>query len=235
MAETSSIGPTATTLGIISKPLHVKILQTLAIAASTYVFGQMTTLSTMTVPALLQTRSANLLAQQFKKFFDRGVIAGPACIIPSHLIFGWLAWREPSRSTTSFKLYVTASALLFGALPWTEIIMGRTNRELLKRGSKAAQGDVEVTGKSSRIFRRVVESRTNDCEATDVEEDYKSQSTTAFFRNQSKNGLLRPEQQSTHQLVDNWAVCNLGRGIMMLGASLSGIWATINEDLSFFE
>ena len=144
--ESASSTPMATTLGIISKPLHVKLLQATALTLTGFTVGQTATLSWLTVPSILKTRSASLLGQQWRTFFNRGLVLGLGCIMPSSVIFGWLAWREPSMRTLSFRLYVTASALLLATVPYTELLVNSTNRELKKRSDEATSADVEVCG-----------------------------------------------------------------------------------------
>lgn len=236
MAEAPPTEAIATTLGIISKPLHVKLLQTAAMTLAAFVGGQTATVSFLTVPSILQTPSASLLARQWRTFFDRGLIMGPGCIMPSSIIFGWLALREPSLRTQSFKLYSVASALLLGTVPYTMLLVNPTNAELKKRSDEAAQADVESGGRTSTTGTQdLAKNHANLLYRVDVKQSYNSQTTGQFIQNQYGSDAAKPEQQSTHRLVDNWALLNVGRGAMCIVAGLCGTWATISEDLSFFE
>lgn len=143
--------PLATTLGIISKPLTVKLGQTAALFLSAFAAGQTATVSLLTVPALLQTPSPALLVRQWRTFFDRGLLLGPGCIVPSSLLFGWLAWREPSTRTVSWRLYTAAAGLLAGTVPYTMALVNGVNGELKRRsggggGEVGAERDVEAGG-----------------------------------------------------------------------------------------
>lgn len=206
--------PTATTIGIISKPFHVKLLQTLSISASAFVGGQTATVSFLLIPAILKTRSASLLARQWRAFFNRGLIIGPGLMLPSSAVFFWLAFREPSWRTMSARLYAAAGALLAGSIPYTTLLVNPTNKVLKRRSDEAERGDLEVG---------------------DVHEEYKSDAFGTFSQKQYGKAAPKPNEKSTHQLVDDWAWLNLGRGIMGTAAGLCGMWAVVSEDLSFFE
>ena len=205
---------TATAIGIISRPLHIKLLQTLSITASAFVGGQTATVSFLLIPSILKTRSASLLARQWRTFFDRGLIIGPGLMLPSSAIFLCLAFREPTWRTLSAKLYTSAGILLASSIPYTMLLVNPTNAILKRRSDEAEQGDVE---------------------AGDVSEEYKPQSMGSFFSRQHRGAASKPKDKSTHQLIDDWAWLNLGRGVMGTVAGLCGLWALVSEDLSFFE
>ena len=208
--------PTANHIGIISKPLYVKLLQTTAITLAGFVGGQTATVSFLTIPALLKARSASLLARQWRAFFNRGLIIGPGCIMPSSVIFFWLAWREPTWRTLSAKLFTTAGALLLSTVPYTTFLVNPTNKELKKRSDEA-------------------NAATMDMEKSTVEESWEGEGIGAWFKREYGSKRTTQDQQSTHQLVDSWAWLNLGRGIGCVVAGVAGCWAVVSEDLSFFE
>lgn len=203
----------ATTLGVLKKPLSAKLAETLAVTASAFVGGQTATVSFLLIPSILKTRSASLLAQQWRAFFNRGLIIGPGLMIPSSAIFFWLASREPSWRTLSTKLFTSAGVLLASSIPYTTILVNPTNAVLKRRSDEASQGDVE---------------------AGDVQEQYKSDTMASFVQKQYGKSASSPQFKSTHQLVDDWAWLNLGRGVMGIAAGLCGMWAVVSEDLSFF-
>ena len=205
---------TATTIGIIRKPLYIKLMQTFSIAAATFSGGQTATVSLLTIPALLRARSASLLAIQWRTFFNRGLVLGPSLFFPSSAIFFFLAYREPSWRTLSARLYATAGVLLASSVPYTMLLLNPTNTELKRRSDDAEKGDSE---------------------AGEVQEEYKALSVGEFVRGEVGEERVTTQQKSTHQLVDGWAWWNLGRGSMALAAGVCGLWAVISEDLSFFE
>ncbi|KIW01091.1 uncharacterized protein PV09_07378 [Verruconis gallopava] len=118
-------------------PLSIRTLQAVGITVSAFLAGQQASLTYIATPALLQS-PAPLLVRQWKKCFDisRGVETMAALGLGA--LFGYLAYREPSSSTSSFRLYAAAAVLLPSTVPYTMVLMQPINAKLLHRADTMA-------------------------------------------------------------------------------------------------
>jgi hypothetical protein len=103
--------------------------------------GANISLSFMMIPSLLEA-PAPLLAKQWKKAYDKGKALAPPISLLASGIFGYLAYRERSTSTTAFSLYTTAAVLGPSIVPYTLIVMGPTNKKLLEKADSLASSTV---------------------------------------------------------------------------------------------
>lgn len=84
---------------------------------------------------------ASHLARQWQNIFDIGSKAGPVAALLSSGSFLY-AFRElPSSATFQRMLLVTAAGLVVSIVPFTFIVMSRTNNELRRRVSAASRDE----------------------------------------------------------------------------------------------
>merc|ERR1711981_326329 len=83
-----------------------------------------------------------LLIKQWKKSFEisTGIEGFSALALGG--IFSYLAYREPSGSTSAFKLYTTAAVLLPAAIPYTILLMKPINSKLLSKANSLAAATI---------------------------------------------------------------------------------------------
>ena len=232
----------ASFLGIVSKSVPLKMLQALGLSTagmitgvfklitSSLVSAQLTstffdsgltlTQTFITMPALLSpqpphTPSPRTLAQQFHANFDRAKYPAATVAWVGGGLFAYLAWREPSIRTTSFKCYVAAGLTCPLTVIYTLGVIMKTNISLIKR----AEG--------------------TDSEPVNIDKDDPRQRGERSLKRWAKIlvGLDEAEHKdmTTYALIDRWTALNLGRGILGVINIACCAWAVVDEDLSFFE
>jgi phospholipase/lecithinase/hemolysin len=117
-----------------------------------------TNLSTTIValPALLRA-DPSTLAAQWQLLYDHGIGPVVSLALSSSLGFATLAYRStltPSLTATGLvsytrrNLYIGAAVAMVGLAPYTQILMGSTNKELMRRATTGAKkedvGDVHA-------------------------------------------------------------------------------------------
>ncbi|KAI5243213.1 DUF1772-domain-containing protein [Aureobasidium subglaciale] len=123
----------------------IRVAQVVGLTASAYLAGSLGSFSFMSVPALMDA-PAPLLAKQWKKIFDIGKVTLPPLALVSGAIFGYLAYREPTDSS-SFNLYTAAAILVPSIVPYTVFVMSAVNNKLQDKATSLANAsltDVEV-------------------------------------------------------------------------------------------
>lgn len=113
-------------------------------------------------------------------------------------------------STKAFKTYALSAMLYPTSVLYVFTAMYSTNKELL---SRAESSGVQVAQNTE-----------------EVDTSLKAFINTTLDAKSPKN-----EEMSTHALVNKWAWLNLGRASILGAAAVSMVWASVNEDLSFFE
>lgn len=123
-------------------------------------------------------------------------------------------YAEPSTRTQSFRYYMAATLLYPTAVAYTVLTLHPTNNELASR----AEGPQSQS--------------TDTKSSTDGETDT---TLRTFLSTNFSTEAPVPDAMSTHALVNKWAWLNLGRAGIFSAAALMGVWASVSEDLSFFE
>lgn len=122
----------------------------------TQFIGNIAALSTITIPALVQSqkedhKSPSLLTKQWRALYETGKKKNPpiAAAVASSLTY--LAWSVrqggPLYKTTVYSrsgLYIAAAALTVGIVPYTLIFMTGTNSALMKKAESTSDADKEV-------------------------------------------------------------------------------------------
>jgi len=128
----------------VSFPL--RIAQAVGITATAFLAGQTASTTYLFTPALLEA-PAPLLARQWKKVWLTARSTAPVFSIGLSVLFGYLAYKEPSSHTPSFRLYALASFLLPSQIPYTLLLMGPLNSKILEKAeslSQTALSDIEA-------------------------------------------------------------------------------------------
>ncbi|KAI5200696.1 DUF1772-domain-containing protein [Aureobasidium subglaciale] len=123
----------------------IRVAQVVGLTASAYLAGTLGSFSFMSVPALMDA-PAPLLVKQWKRIFDIGKVTLPPLAIASGAIFGYLAYREPTDSS-SFNLYTAAAILVPSIVPYTLFVMSAVNNKLQDKTASLANAsltDAEV-------------------------------------------------------------------------------------------
>jgi hypothetical protein len=128
----------------------IRAIQAVGITAAAFLAGQQASLTYISTPALLES-PAPLLAKQWKKIFDvsAGVEGATSLLLGG--LFSYLAYREPSTASSSFKLYTTAAVLLPAAIPYTILLMKPINSKLLSKADSLASTAITDTAAESGV------------------------------------------------------------------------------------
>lgn len=217
-----SVGQTSSrTIGLILSPTSVRLAQTLGLTLSTYTVGQTISQSLFTVPALLRLPTPALLAET-TGLGTSNTIARSFTVVTT-AASAWLAYREPSTRTQAFRLYTTSAVVLGVSSLWSLFAVGALEREFSARNV-----DVETL--------KWIESGGQMPVLEDEE-----QGTRGMVRRWMGTGndlffpILESSQLSLRELVDRWALLNLGTAVMVAGGSLTMCWAVVSGDTSIFE
>ena len=101
-------------------------------------------LSTMTMPALIETSSTSpQLLQHWQRVFDRGHVQGPALSITTALIYTYVAWTQAALSA-SWRPFAIAAGVTLGMVPYTLILMDRVNKELFRAVEQSRSGKESI-------------------------------------------------------------------------------------------
>ncbi|KAL2062820.1 hypothetical protein VTL71DRAFT_5892 [Oculimacula yallundae] len=139
----------------------------------------------------------NLLIQQWGHMYDVGKKTGPIASSIASSAFFYLA----------YKTHVSSLALLNTTGPW----IGRN--WLYTLAGVLSVGIVPYTFAfilpTNKKLLRLVEG------------------TRRIEMSKEEVVLQSQEERNAHQLVDWWAVLNLGRGAMLVGSGVLGVWASL--------
>ncbi|ORY58743.1 uncharacterized protein BCR38DRAFT_446456 [Pseudomassariella vexata] len=116
------------------------IAASIGIAGSSWLAGNISSLSTISIPSLLDTPSVSphILALQWRNVFTRGKSSMPPGAIIIALSYGYLSYNQRSGGIHSWKRYLVAGMLTLCIVPFTIFMMSSTNEALLK----IAEGEV---------------------------------------------------------------------------------------------
>lgn len=100
--------------------------------------------SIVTLPALLSSQPL-ALATQWQLLYDHGVTPMASLASSSAIGFATLAYRTSGVASTGTRnMYVYAAVAAIGLAPYTQILMGNTNKTLMARAKAAAAGDAKA-------------------------------------------------------------------------------------------
>lgn len=178
-------------------PLPIRLAQVLGITSSLFLAGMTTSLSVSTVPRLLES-PASLLLRQWGHLYDGGKKTGPPVSLVAGLAYFFLAYRA----------HVS---------PWRH---GGANPALFAAAAALSLGIVPYTlavlARTNRaLLAKVAALRRWDVAGQEGEGEGEGR------------GLRSQEDESAHQLVDRWALLNLGRAGMLLASGLLGVWGVV--------
>ncbi|TKA71749.1 hypothetical protein B0A49_08161 [Cryomyces minteri] len=114
----------------------IRVAQALGLTASAVLCGHIASASYLVLPSIMQS-PAPLLAKQWKTMWVNDRNVGPAITAFSALVFGYLAYREPTETST-FKLYTAAAVLMPSVIPYTLLLVKPINDKLLKKAETLA-------------------------------------------------------------------------------------------------
>ncbi|EDP47080.1 hypothetical protein KXW38_001148 [Aspergillus fumigatus] len=114
------------------------LIKIVAITGGVWLSGKITAHSLVSVPALLQTRSADGLSpctilRVWRRIYEQGHRHSPQIAACTSTAFAYLAWCASDR--TPRLLYGTAACSVMGIVPYTLLFMGPTNSRLLERSA----------------------------------------------------------------------------------------------------
>ncbi|KAJ8076302.1 hypothetical protein PM082_000722 [Marasmius tenuissimus] len=107
--------------------------QALAIAGSAFLSGSIISISTVSAPALIVPGAfyfPNQVAQQWKALYTRGASTMPPLAILSSSAYFYLAYKLSNWSTGMTRKYIVAGLLTIGIVPYTLLVMAKTNEKL---------------------------------------------------------------------------------------------------------
>ncbi|KAA8570365.1 hypothetical protein EYC84_002659 [Monilinia fructicola] len=188
--------------------LPIRFAEVVAITASSALAGANLSISFITVPRILES-PPHLLLKQWNNLFQQGKAFFPvASLIPAGSYF-FLAYKQTSK--LKLKLFGAAGALAVGIIPYTLLFMLYTNSKLLGKVDEAQGVYANQSGgdwdddreRSDRSYKKSSSSRRKVLD--DDDEDVRT----------------------AHELVDRWALLNLGRSAMMIASAAIGTWTVM--------
>ncbi|KAE8355655.1 hypothetical protein BDV28DRAFT_31061 [Aspergillus coremiiformis] len=145
-------------------PPSLRAAQMVGIVSAGWISGNIAAFSANVVPGLLRSRReehypASSLVKQWRNFFENGRAQNPPIVALSAAAFLYLAWSvRPGSSGASHVpynsalWYCAAAALTLGTIPFTLIVMNRTNEALAQK----AKCDAESVNKDHEEVDRLV-------------------------------------------------------------------------------
>lgn len=126
------------------------------------------------------------------------------------------------------KLFGAAGALAVGIVPYTILFMMYTNTKLLGKVDEAQGVYANQTGGdwddgSSGSGRKHKKSSKDRERGERSDKSYKKSSSSRRKEVPEEDEDVR----TAHELVDRWAMLNLGRGVMMIASAAIGTWTVI--------
>ncbi|KAJ5889922.1 DUF1772-domain-containing protein [Penicillium tannophilum] len=139
-----------------SELLGFRVAQAIGISGAAWLSGNIAALSTITVPALVQSqnehhKSQSLLTKQWRALYEIGKKKNPPIAAAVASSLAYLAWSVrqggPLYKKTVYSrsgLYLAAAVLTVGIVPYTLICMTGTNSALMKKAESTSDADKEV-------------------------------------------------------------------------------------------
>ncbi|KAI9642284.1 hypothetical protein NHQ30_009086 [Ciborinia camelliae] len=201
--------------------LPIRLAQCIGITASSALAGASLSISFIAVPRILES-PPHLLLKQWHNLFQQGKAFFPiASLIPAASFF-FLAYKQTSQ--LKLKMFAAAGALMVGIIPYTVLFMMYTNTKLLGKLDEAqgvytnqSGGDWDsVSSGSGRKHKKSSKDR--------------ERSDRSYKKSSSSRRKVPDEDEdvrTAHELVDRWALLNLGRSIMMIASAAIGTWTVV--------
>ncbi|KAA8570364.1 hypothetical protein EYC84_002659 [Monilinia fructicola] len=179
--------------------LPIRFAEVVAITASSALAGANLSISFITVPRILES-PPHLLLKQWNNLFQQGKAFFPvASLIPAGSYF-FLAYKQTSK--LKLKLFGAAGALAVGIIPYTLLFMLYTNSKLLGKVDEAQGVYANQSGG-----------------------DWDDVSSGSGRKH--KKIFQGSRKKTAHELVDRWALLNLGRSAMMIASAAIGTWTVM--------
>ncbi|KAK0734904.1 hypothetical protein B0T26DRAFT_746749 [Lasiosphaeria miniovina] len=122
--------------------------------------GVLAAVSAMVVPRLLEAPSSSLLLAQWQRTFARGKAVMPGLAAGAATSFFFAAAVVP-RGVGGRRLFVLAGALCVAIVPYTWVVLMRTNRMLLARLA-AVESDIKAAAAEGGEVVETEEERRSD-------------------------------------------------------------------------
>ncbi|PWY85954.1 hypothetical protein BO70DRAFT_378649 [Aspergillus heteromorphus CBS 117.55] len=140
-------------------PTSFRIAQAVGLTSAAWLSGTIFSLSYITIPVLLQSHHDHAIplqpiTKQWRTLYETGKRRVPPLALLTASTFLYLAWRvrhntpvEALASKHSMAVYVGSALLTLGIVPWTAVVMGGTNGELMAWAERGGDGVREEKGK----------------------------------------------------------------------------------------
>ncbi|ESZ99609.1 hypothetical protein SBOR_0020 [Sclerotinia borealis F-4128] len=200
--------------------LPIRLAQCIGITASSALAGASLSISFIAVPRLLES-PPHLLLKQWNNLFQQGKAFFPiASLVPAGSFF-FLAYKQTSK--LKLKLFAAAGALAVGIIPYTLLCMMSTNTKLL---GKVDEAQVVYANQSGGDWDDVSSGsgRKHKKSSKDRERSDRSYKKSSSSRRKPLEEEGDEDVRTAHELVDRWALLNVGRGIMMIASAAVGTW-----------
>ncbi|KAM3077542.1 hypothetical protein ACMFMG_006879 [Clarireedia jacksonii] len=200
--------------------LPIRVAQCVGITAASALAGANLSVSFITVPRLLES-PPHLLLKQWANLYHQGKAFFPvASLLPAGSFF-FLAYKETDK--LKLKSWAAAGALSVALAPYTLLTMMYTNRKLFSKLDEAQgmvysdrEWDDEASGGSGRKHK-----------SSRSKTERSSKKSSSSRKRSSKEEEEEEDHRTAHELVDRWAVLNLGRGLILLAASAIGAYTVV--------
>ncbi|KZF24471.1 hypothetical protein L228DRAFT_281540 [Xylona heveae TC161] len=104
----------------------LRVAQAVGLTSSAFLSGFIFSISTITVPAILPNPPSTIL-KSWSIAYNRGKMIAPSMALTSALANLYVAYK------TEDVVPVVAAALAIGIVPWTILVMLKTNKALMER------------------------------------------------------------------------------------------------------
>ncbi|RFU33830.1 hypothetical protein B7463_g2509, partial [Scytalidium lignicola] len=112
-------------------PSSARIAQMIGITGSFFLSGAISSLSIITVPALLESSATTpLLLQQWRSVFRKGAARAPVVAVVAGVAYGYATYLQ-SKQDQEYKFTIAAALTTIAIVPFTLIFMSKTNNTLL--------------------------------------------------------------------------------------------------------
>ncbi|KAJ8076303.1 hypothetical protein PM082_000723 [Marasmius tenuissimus] len=135
----------------------IRIAQVLGIAGSTLLSGSILSLSIISTPALLTPSSFSSpthVAIQWKALYTRGARTMPPLAVFASSAYFYLAFKLFKYSRGLTQMYAAAGALTLGIVPYTLMVMVKTNDALSAKAVDEPVEQKESNGEVDELLER---------------------------------------------------------------------------------
>ncbi|KAL3418418.1 hypothetical protein PVAG01_10134 [Phlyctema vagabunda] len=112
-------------------PSAARVAQMVGITGSLFLSGAISSISFITIPALLESPPATrILLQQWSSVFFKGAARAPAAAALACVSYGYATYAQ-TKHGKDWRLSTLAGVLTIAIVPFTIIFMSKTNNRLL--------------------------------------------------------------------------------------------------------